>query len=250
MYADGKGSSEREKRLTRAQVKRLDKALKGNENPLFKRTTKRGRVAHAVVFVLFKLGLRSVEIQRMKMQDIEDYESEDGTAGLSIAVHGKGGRWRRLLVFGETAEYLRKYSKGHAGSKAAGAPFFPAFKKAKELRKGKLEYVTDPGRPISMGSIQHIVREIGKAAGISHKSERVGRSPSTYSTTGRGRAGVRRTVSLSPHQLRHTRISIMAEKGYTAFDLMAWAGHSQLATAQRYVKLSGRSTERMGMDLD
>jgi len=40
------------------------------------------------------------------------------------------------------------------------------------------------------------------------------------------------------HDLRHSRATILAEKGYTAFQLQAWFGWRRMDMAERYVKLS------------
>ena len=255
MYADGRGTDEHGKGLTPSQVERLEAALKKNSCPLFKRTTTRGRIAHGIVFTLYKLGLRSVEVRRLRVGNVQPYDSATGQQGLAVDVHGKGGRWRNLKVFGETADYLKNYLQKKPGSKKDDAPLFPALTKQKSAKKRDAVDTTASdefplGPPVSLSTIQYTVRQMGALADISHRSKRVGRSESTFNMAGGEKTGIRRRVGFSPHQLRHTRLTKLAELGFSAFQIMKWAGLSQVSTAQLYVDRSGVSTEKMGAALD
>ena len=84
------------KALPRGSVERILKSCN--------RSTSQGRRDYAILVLLARLGLRSCEIRRLNLEDI-DWEHGE------ITIRGKGGRWSKLPLLADAGRAIAGYLK-------------------------------------------------------------------------------------------------------------------------------------------
>ena len=125
-----------------------------------------------------------------------------------VRLHGKGGKWRHLPLWDDTAEQLTVLL-----GRRASDPEAPVF-------------VSDAGRPLTRFGIYKRVRHL------------------TADVATTGAAGDSRRVS--PHVWRHTAAVHLLESGAEVNLIRGWLGHVSLNTTHRYAEITMRmKTEAM-----
>lgn len=172
--------------MTKDEVKRVINAT----------TKKRDKL---ILMLLYSSGLRVSEVTKLKIKDLN---LEERTA----MVRGGKGKKDRLVILSEQwvneiKQYLAK-------------------------RKVKSEYVfcRGNGMPISVDTIQRIVRKARIKAGINK--------------------------NITPHSFRHSFATHLLEAGESIRKIQELLGHSSLSTTQIYTKVSKEELKKVKSPLD
>ncbi len=145
-------------------------------------TAKRDR---ALVMLLVDTGMRAGEVGQLRVGDI------DLDTGRIVVRRGKGGKGRTVFASSATLKALEDYWETRDIS-----PDSPAF-------------ITRNGRALTTNEISHLIRNLGKRAGI----------------------------SVHPHALRHFFATQFLRNGGDALTLKRLLGHSTLSMVEYYVSL-------------
>ncbi|MEM4662432.1 MAG: tyrosine-type recombinase/integrase [Candidatus Diapherotrites archaeon] len=152
-----------------------------------------------IMMLLYSSGMRVSEVTKLKINDIN-------FADRTAIVRGGKGNKDRIVILSESwlkdlSDYLKK-------------------------RKAKTEYVFSDylGRPISVDTIQRIVRKA------------------------RIKAGIEKNVT--PHSFRHTFATHLLERGENIRKIQELLGHSNLSTTQIYTKVSVEELKKVKSPLD
>jgi integrase/recombinase XerD len=143
--------------------------------------------------------LRQTGMRCVEVARLTPGNMTDQGPDIMIRFRGKGRRERLAMIRNGLAAQLRKYIK--ARRIKAGDPVFPAL--------DSHGHATD--RPVSTTAIYHVVRKLGRRLGMD---------------------------DLHPHRLRHSWISESIDAGVPIGQVMTMAGHSNLATTERYYHAS------------
>ncbi len=172
--------------LTREEIKKLFKATRFGRNRL-------------MLKFMYGSGCRVSEVTKIKIDDINFKER---TATIRA---GKGNKDRVIILSKEWIKESKKYLK---------------------KKKIKSEYVFSKknGKPISTDTIQRIVRESAKKAGI--------------------------TKTITPHSLRHSYATHLLESGTNIRYIQALLGHSSLNTTQIYTNVANEQLKKIESPLD
>ena len=140
-----------------------------------------------ILHLLYDCGLRISEVVRLR---VCDFNKADRTIRIR---HSKGNKTRTVYYGNELRFTLNKYAKVHG-------------------LKGEtlIDSYTEPGKPLSISGIQHIVKEIVRRSGIKKRA--------------------------SSHTLRHTHAVHYLNRGGSIFILQRLLGHSHITTTLEYLK--------------
>lgn len=172
--------------LTRQEVKALIKSAKPKRNRL-------------IVQFLYSSGARVSECVKLRVDDLNLKERIARIRG------GKGNKDRIIILSKQWVRYLKKYL---------------------ESKKIKSEYVFSKknGKPISVDTVQRIVRQTASRAGL-HKH-------------------------VTPHTLRHSYATHLLEAGESIRKIQELLGHSNLNTTQIYTQVSLKELKKIESPLD
>ncbi|MCX8158395.1 MAG: tyrosine-type recombinase/integrase [Candidatus Diapherotrites archaeon] len=168
------------------EVKKLIKAAKVGRDRL-------------IIEFLYSSGVRVSEAVSMKLVDLNLDERIGKVCG------GKGNKDRTIILSEKWVSELKKYLK---------------------KRKTNSEYVFSKknGKPLSVDTVQRIVREAAKKANIPKK--------------------------ITPHTLRHSFATHLLDSGENIRKIQELLGHSNLNTTQIYTKVSIEGLKKVKSPLD
>jgi site-specific recombinase XerD len=163
-------------------------------------TTESGKRDRAIIALMAVHGLRRVEVHRLDHDSIQEAQS-----GLSLEVHGKGNRIRRVYLREDTVTVIEQYvrAKMENGLPLSGALFLAHGNRTRGAR-------------LSRRAINDIVDHYLGAASLK-------------------RAGV------SCHALRHTHGTLAVAGGAKIEQLREAMGHSHIETTGIYVRAVERA---------
>jgi site-specific recombinase XerD len=222
--------------LTQAQIKKLIRAA---ENP-------RDR---ALLELLYATGCRVGEIRGIRVEDIDFrarmfrvrgkrkervvYFGKPSTKALRLYLAGRKGGYVFQDIIHQQKGYITYYKKAWIGnwrdhrpgkargtkhSKWLGNPstisYATAQRKFRTFLKGVDLVRHKPDRPLTRSTLGHIVREIGRRAGLG---------------------------AVSPHMLRHSFATHLLERGADIRAIQELLGHSYLSSTQIYTRISNNS---------
>jgi site-specific recombinase XerD len=176
------------------------KVLRGREIPLAERkklilvcdlTTIRGARDAAIVSLLYSCGVRRAELATVRLGNY------DGSKGL-LTVLGKGNKERQLDVVGGSKAALEHYLSLRGRQPG---PLLLSF------TWGRYSLPRKDGRGVTGAAILHIVKDLGRRAGI---------------------------AALSPHDFRRTCIGDLLEAGVDPATVQKVAGHEKNETTMQY----------------
>jgi len=160
--------------LNKAEIRRLLKSCRDLRQIL-------------IVQLLYECGLRISEVVKLR---VSDFNKEDATIHIRKS---KGQRTRTVNYGQQLRTTLIKYAKTHG------------------LHSETLiDSYVEPGKPLSISGIQHVVREVIRRSGIKKKA--------------------------SCHTLRHTHAVHYLNAGGSIFTLQRLLGHSNIRTTLEYLK--------------
>jgi len=172
--------------LTLKEVKDLIKAAKAKRDRL-------------IVEFLYSSGCRVSECAKLKVTDIEFKERIAKVRG------GKGNKDRIIILSTEWLKHIKKYLK----NKKINSDF--VFSKKN-------------GKPISVDTIQRIIKNSSEKAGIQKH--------------------------ITPHTLRHSYATHLLEAGESIRKIQELLGHSNLSTTQIYTSISTEQLKKVQSPLD
>jgi site-specific recombinase XerD len=158
---------------------------------------------YMMIALLYAAGLRREELAGIKIGDI------DKQTGL-LTVIGKGNKVRVVPIGERTLEDLEMYLQRRAeflaqkGTMPPSSPVSPLF-----LNKS--------GRPLSVRSIDRLVKKYGRHTGI----------------------------NLTPHTLRHSFATHLLENGADLMLIKEILGHSSLSTTQKYTHVTAEAMKKV-----
>jgi site-specific recombinase XerD len=146
-----------------------------------------------IIMLLYSSGLRVSEISHLKITDI------DSKSMRIKVVQGKGSKDRYTLLSQQVLVELRAY--------------YIIYKPKEYLFNG-----SGPGRPLSVGSIQHLVQKALIQLGLESKNYTV-------------------------HTIRHSFATHLVDNGTDLHTVKELLGHSSLQTTMRYMHLTTKRIE-------
>jgi len=146
---------------------------------------------YAIINMLFSTGLRVSELAGLNREDVSQIRNE-------MAITGKGGKTRIVFLSAECLEALNQYQKLR---RDLNPRLFVS-----HHRKNNI--VT----PLTVRSIQRIIKKIGKITGITKK--------------------------ITPHTLRHSFATDLLINGADLRSVQSLLGHSSITTTQIYTNLT------------
>lgn len=172
--------------MTKEEVKKIVNASKNLKEKL-------------VIMLLYSSGLRVSELTKLKINDLD---LDERTA---VVRGGKGNKDRLAILSEKWVILLKEYLK---------------------KRKAKSEYVfcNSLGWPISVDSVQRMVRRTRIKAGINK--------------------------NITPHSFRHSFATHLLEKGENIRKIQELLGHSNLSTTQIYTSVSTEELKKVKSPLD
>jgi len=146
----------------------------------------------ALITVLWRTGLRCSEALDLAMRDVNLQAGE-------VRVREGKGRKARLVAIDPMAATVVEQWIGKRAELGIGrsAPLFC------QITQGKL------GKPLQGSYVRHLLKRLGKRAGIEKRTH--------------------------PHGLRHSFASSLADDGVNPHHIQQLLGHANLATTSRYV---------------
>ncbi|MCX8189755.1 MAG: tyrosine-type recombinase/integrase [Candidatus Diapherotrites archaeon] len=152
-----------------------------------------------IMMLLYSSGLRVSEVTKLKINDLNLAEK-------TALVRGGKGNKDRIIILSDS--------------------WINDFKSYLQKRKKNSEYVFSDykGRPISVDTIQRIVRKARIKAGINK--------------------------NVTPHSFRHTFATHLLERGENIRKIQELLGHSNLSTTQIYTKVSVEELKKVKSPLD
>lgn len=171
----------------------------------------------AVVEVLFSTGCRVSELVSIKIDDID---------GNAIDVLGKGEKHRQVYLNAKAVVAIQNYLSERTDTNPYLFPKMNGIlresKHFKNLRKDGMYWYRDPAfvdlsEPSDKGTIETIVRNIGKRVGVE---------------------------KCHPHRFRRTCATFALRRGMPLEQVSKMLGHEQLSTTQIYLDLSEKELEQ------
>lgn len=169
----------------------------------------------AIIECLASTWCRVSELAQIQVQDIKDGK---------LTVHGKGAKDREVYLNARAIVALSNYM---AERNDTNPYLFPRYKYAGNAikcggRRNGMYWYTDPElvdetRPMDMGSIESIVRSIGKRAGVNN---------------------------VHPHRFRRTGATMALRQGMPLTTVSKLLGHESIETTQIYLDISDEELEQ------
>ena len=139
----------------------------------------------ALIEMLLSTGVRVSELASMEVQDIN-------LSDLSVHVkHGKGAKERITYTTTVSIKHLQKYLEERS-------------------EKGMALFYNKKHQPLEAGGIRHILKEIGKRAGVEN---------------------------VHPHRFRRTFATGLAKRGMEVQKIQSLLGHTSITTTMRYINV-------------
>jgi site-specific recombinase XerD len=151
---------------------------------------------HLMLCVLAGCGLREGELVGLRVGDVQDL----GDGGVFLRVMGKGSKVRTVPLEPALRDFLGRHVKASGYSLSARAD---ARKPLFRSRKGR-------DKALTTRQVQNIVKKYARAAGI--------------------------VKAISPHSLRHTAGTNMAQNGAPLLVIQQVLGHTNPQTSTRYIR--------------
>jgi integrase/recombinase XerD len=158
------------------------------------RRTVQGKRDYAILLTLLTTGLRKAEVCKLKVKDLKTYRNQ-----AVIDVVGKGNRFRRLPLKGETLLAIQDYLKV---SKNGTNPDHALFRTL-----GKHGPYEQAG--LTPKAVDCLVKSAAKKALIRKR--------------------------IHPHVMRHTFATTLLDKGVDLKTVQDLMGHSHIRTTERYL---------------
>ena len=188
--------------LDQSQVRGMCDAAAAMGGPLGART-------HALIEVLYGLGLRAGEAAALNLSDCHLDDPDDPY----VLVHGKGARQRAVAVPAIALVALRAYlSVGRPELRAADRT--PRRDQAKH-RDADAVFLTVRGRRIGRGAVWQVVQQVAEASGLLAEGQRV-----------------------FPHALRHSCGTHLIQAGVDIRYVQAHLGHASPVTTEIYTHVT------------
>jgi integrase/recombinase XerD len=170
------------------------------------RRTLQGKRDYAILLTLLTTGLRKAEICTLKVRNLKTYRNQ-----AVIDVIGKGNKFRRIPLKGETLIAIQDY-----------------------LKAGKNG--TDPSHPL--------FRTLGKHGPY----EQAGLTPKAVDCLVKMAAKMALIPKrIHPHVMRHTFATTLLDKGVDLKTVQDLMGHSHIRTTERYLhSTDDRTVEAIG----
>lgn len=219
------GWAQRERLISNNPMDRIDHIkFRGQKKQAFSeleveliRNGARTNRERAVVELLFSTGCRVSELVSIKIDDID---------GNAIDVLGKGEKHRQVYLNAKAIVAIQGYlsertdTNPHLFPKMNGALRKPEH--FKNLSKDGMYWYrnaafVDPSEPSDKGTIESIVRNIGKRVGVE---------------------------KCHPHRFRRTCATFALRRGMPLEQVSKMLGHEQLSTTQIYLDLSEKELEQ------
>ncbi len=148
----------------------------------------------ALIAVLWRAGLRCSEALNLAPRDV------DLKAGTILVREGKGRKARVVAIDPMAATVVERWLAKRAElGIGRSKPLFC------QITQGKL------GKPIQGSYVRHLLKRLGKRAGIEKRTH--------------------------PHGLRHSFASSLADAGINPHHIQQLLGHANLATTSRYISI-------------
>ncbi len=157
----------------------------------------------AMLETLFSTGLRVSELAALKRTQLNTKREE-------ISIRGKGGKVRVVFLSPESRGWLERY----LGTRRDNAPhvFVRHDRAAKEV-------VTEEGKPLTPRSMQRLISQYAKLAGI--------------------------TKRVTPHTMRHTYATDLLVNGADLRSVQALLGHASITTTQIYTHVTNQQLHQV-----
>jgi len=160
----------------------------------------------ALLELLFSAGLRVNEAARLKRESINLKKDE-------FTITGKGGKARVVFLSEQARYWLKKYLDARADLNPY--LFISLERKITPTRKHENTKALDgEDQPLTVRSIQRLVRKYARAAGI--------------------------TKPVTPHTLRHSYATDLLQNGADIRSVQAMLGHASITTTQIYTHITDR----------
>jgi site-specific recombinase XerD len=156
-----------------------------------------------MIALLYATGVRREELSGIQLVDI------DLKTGL-ITVVGKGNKVRVVPIGEATLQDLTQYL-------AARTEFLSGLGAGSKPPAAKALFLNKHGKPLSVRSVDRIVKKFGRSAG----------------------------VNLTPHMLRHSFATHMLENGADLMLIKEVLGHSSLSTTQKYTHVTAEAMKKV-----
>lgn len=165
------------------------------------RSTLIGKRDYAMINLMIRVGLRSIEVVRCRVSDIRPVSS----SSIGLWVHGKGRDEadEYVVITEDCLNPIMEYISSRPSLKQ-DAPLFAS------LSDGSY------GSGLSTCTVRRVVKERLQAAGL-------------------------KTPRICSHSLRHSCLSIAVQNGASIFDAQRLGRHQDISTTQRYIHLNQRS---------
>jgi integrase/recombinase XerC len=172
-----------------------------------------GRRDRAVLELFYASGLRLSELAGVDVEDVN-------LSAKMVRVLGKGGKERLVPFNSSTASAIRLYLKDReqlvrgtaAWSKPADAGSHMKHARARHTRRREALFVNYRGGPLSVRSIDRLVRRYVASAGT--------------------------RSCISPHALRHSFATHLLQRGADLRVIQELLGHARLSTTERYTHVN------------
>jgi integrase/recombinase XerD len=158
------------------------------------RRTLQGKRDYAILLILLTAGLRKAEICSLKVGDLKTYRSQP-----VIDVVGKGKKFRRIPLKGETLLAIKDYLKANGNGVDPNHSLFDTLGK-----HGPYEQ-----RSLTPKALDCLIRSVAKKALIRKR--------------------------IHPHVMRHTFATTLLDKGNDLKTVQALMGHSTIRTTEAYL---------------
>jgi len=158
------------------------------------RRTPQGKRDYAILLTLLTTGLRKAEICNLKVGDLRTYRNQ-----AVIDVIGKGNRFRRIPLHGDTLIAIKEYLKAEGNGFDSDYPMFKTLGK-----HGPYEQ-----RGLTAKAVDCLIKSATKKALIRKR--------------------------IHPHVMRHTFGTTLLDKRNDLRTVQALLGHAHIRTTERYL---------------
>jgi integrase/recombinase XerD len=158
------------------------------------RRTLQGKRDYAILLTLLTTGLRKAEICGLKVEDLKTYRNQ-----AVIDVIGKGKRFRRIPVHGDTLLAIKDYHKATGNGTNPDHPLFQTLGKHGPYQ----------GRGLTHKAVDCLIRSVVKKALIQKR--------------------------VHPHVMRHTFATTLLDNGNDLRTVQSLMGHSHIRTTETYL---------------
>ena len=159
------------------------------------RRTLHGKRDYVILLTLLTTGLRKAEICSLKVEDLKTYRNQ-----AVIDVIGKGRKFRRIPLHGDTLVAIQDYLKADGNGIEPTHPLFQTLGKHGPYQE----------RDLTPKAIDCLIRAVARKALIQKR--------------------------IHPHVMRHTFATTLLDNGNDLRTVQALMGHSHIRTTERYLR--------------